>query len=142
MYELGDIELFFFPHESVTVKLPQSSTLTVNGVTVAENWNVTMADIGVELVDFKLEFGRFDGEVLLADEVSPDTCRFWDAKTHEPLDIDRFRRDLGDVEEGYREILHRLMLSVMFIFLGMDTAEEAKRHRNHLLQYLYGLTAL
>lgn len=67
-----------------------------------------MRDINIELIDFKLEFGRFHGEILLADEVSPDTCRFWDAKTHEPLDIDRFRHDLGDVEEAYREVLHRL----------------------------------
>lgn len=68
-----------------------------------------LKDIEIELIDFKLEFGRFEGKVLLADEVSPDTCRFWDAKTHEPLDIDRFRRDLGEVEEGYQEVLHRLM---------------------------------
>ncbi|ADL08254.1 phosphoribosylaminoimidazolesuccinocarboxamide synthase [Thermosediminibacter oceani] len=63
---------------------------------------------GIVLVDFKLEFGRFDGEILLADEISPDTCRFWDAKTREKLDKDRFRRDLGGVEEAYREILSRV----------------------------------
>lgn len=67
-----------------------------------------LREINIELIDFKLEFGRFHGEVLLADEISPDTCRFWDASTHEPLDIDRFRRDLGDVECAYREVLHRL----------------------------------
>lgn len=67
-----------------------------------------LADISIELIDFKLEFGRFHGEILVADEISPDTCRFWDAKTHEPLDLDRFRHDLGDVEEAYREVLHRL----------------------------------
>jgi len=67
-----------------------------------------LADINIELIDFKLEFGRFHGEVLLSDEISPDTCRFWDASTHEPLDIDRFRRDLGDVEDAYRDVLHRL----------------------------------
>jgi phosphoribosylaminoimidazole-succinocarboxamide synthase len=60
------------------------------------------------LVDFKLEFGRFKGEILLADEISPDTCRFWDAKTMEKLDKDRFRRDLGNVQEAYREILTRI----------------------------------
>lgn len=60
------------------------------------------------LVDFKLEFGLFKGEVLLGDEISPDTCRFWDAKTMEKLDKDRFRRDLGGVEEAYQEILRRL----------------------------------
>ncbi len=67
-----------------------------------------LREIHIELIDFKLEFGRFHGELLLADEVSPDTCRFWDARTHEPLDIDRFRHDLGDVEEAYRDVLHRL----------------------------------
>ena len=67
----------------------------------------------MEMIDFKLEFGRFHGEILLADEVSPDTCRFWDARTHEPLDIDRFRHDLGDVEEAYREVLHRLTGNVL-----------------------------
>lgn len=65
--------------------------------------------LGIELVDFKLEFGlRADGTLLLADEVSPDTCRFWDAKTGERMDKDRFRRDLGGVTEGYREVLRRL----------------------------------
>ncbi|MBQ8555793.1 MAG: phosphoribosylaminoimidazolesuccinocarboxamide synthase [Clostridia bacterium] len=68
-----------------------------------------MADIGVELVDIKMEFGRFDGEILLADEISPDTARFWDARTHEPMDIDRFRRDLGNVEQAYQDLLHRMM---------------------------------
>ena len=67
-----------------------------------------LKEISIELIDFKVEFGRFHGEVLLSDEISPDTCRFWDASTHEPLDIDRFRRDLGDVESAYREVLHRL----------------------------------
>lgn len=67
-----------------------------------------MREINIELIDFKLEFGRYKGQVLLADEVSPDTCRFWDATTHEPMDLDRFRHDLGDVAEAYRDILHRL----------------------------------
>ena len=64
---------------------------------------------GVELIDFKLEFGRFHGDIILADEISPDTCRFWDIETGKKLDKDRFRRDLGDVEEAYREIIRRLM---------------------------------
>lgn len=64
---------------------------------------------GVTLVDFKLEFGRLaDGTIVLADEISPDTCRLWDSKTHEKLDKDRFRRDLGGVEEAYAEIMKRL----------------------------------
>ena len=64
---------------------------------------------GVTLVDFKLEFGRLpDGTIVLADEISPDTSRLWDVKTHEKLDKDRFRRDLGGVEEAYAEIMRRL----------------------------------
>ena len=64
---------------------------------------------GVILVDFKLEFGRLaDGTIVLADEISPDTCRLWDSKTHEKLDKDRFRRDLGGVEDAYAEIMKRL----------------------------------
>jgi len=64
----------------------------------------------VDLIDFKLEFGRFDGEVLLADEISPDNCRFWDTVTHEKLDKDRFRNDMGGVKEAYKEMLDRLTL--------------------------------
>ncbi len=63
---------------------------------------------GIELVDFKLEFGVHQGEVLLGDEISPDTCRFWDVKTREKLDKDRFRRDLGEVEAAYAEIWRRI----------------------------------
>ena len=66
--------------------------------------------LGIELVDFKLEFGRtHDGKIVLADEISPDTCRFWDSKTHEKLDKYRFRRDLGHVEDAYIEIRKRLL---------------------------------
>lgn len=68
-----------------------------------------LAGMHLSLIDFKLEFGRADGKILLADEISPDTCRFWDSRTGDKLDKDRFRRDLGDVEEAYQEILHRLM---------------------------------
>ncbi len=65
--------------------------------------------VNIDLVDFKLEFGRLsDGSIVLADEISPDTCRFWDSTTHEKLDKDRFRRDLGGVEDAYKEILNRL----------------------------------
>jgi phosphoribosylaminoimidazole-succinocarboxamide synthase len=65
----------------------------------------------VELVDFKLEFGRDkDGTIFLADEISPDNCRFWDADTREKLDKDRFRQDLGGVEEAYQEMLNRLTI--------------------------------
>lgn len=68
-----------------------------------------MREIQIELIDFKLEFGRYHGKLLVADEISPDTSRFWDSATHEPLDIDRFRRDLGNVEQAYQEVLHRMM---------------------------------
>ena len=68
------------------------------------------AECGVTLVDFKLEFGRLsDGTIILADEISPDTCRLWDAKTGDKLDKDRFRRDLGGVEDAYAEIMRRLV---------------------------------
>jgi len=63
---------------------------------------------GLKLVDFKLEFGRYDGKVILADEISPDTCRLWDIETNEKMDKDRFRRDLGNVMEGYKKVLQRL----------------------------------
>ena len=66
--------------------------------------------VGIELVDFKIEFGRYHGQIILADEISPDTCRLWDVKTHDKLDKDRFRRDLGGVEEAYQEVMHRLGL--------------------------------
>ena len=65
---------------------------------------------GIELVDFKLEFCKLaDGTIVLADEISPDTCRLWDAATHEKLDKDRFRRDLGGVEDAYAEVMKRLL---------------------------------
>ena len=66
------------------------------------------AGLGIELIDFKIEFGRYHGEIILADEVSPDTCRLWDKETHEKLDKDRFRRDLGNVEDAYEEVFRRL----------------------------------
>ncbi|MGN1135416.1 MAG: phosphoribosylaminoimidazolesuccinocarboxamide synthase [Oscillospiraceae bacterium] len=65
-------------------------------------------NIGIDLIDFKIEFGRFHGKIILADEISPDTCRFWDSKTHEKLDKDRFRRDMGGVEEAYQEMMKRI----------------------------------
>ena len=81
---------------------------------VAFSVNTILRDLlkakNVDLIDFKLEFGRFDGEVLLADEISPDNCRFWDTVTHEKLDKDRFRQDLGGVKEAYKELLDRLTM--------------------------------
>jgi phosphoribosylaminoimidazole-succinocarboxamide synthase len=79
------------------------------GLQINEILQAYLRERNVLLVDFKLEFGRSsDREILLADEISPDTCRFWDARTKEKLDKDRFRRDLGNVEEAYQEILRRL----------------------------------
>jgi phosphoribosylaminoimidazole-succinocarboxamide synthase len=83
----------------------------IKKITFAVNYLLSgfFLERGVRLIDFKLEFGRTaDGELVLADEISPDTCRFWDAKTGEKLDKDRFRRDLGNVKEAYIEILNRL----------------------------------
>ena len=64
--------------------------------------------LNIDLVDFKLEFGKYHGKIILADEISPDTCRFWDSTTKEKLDKDRFRRDMGGVEEAYAEMMRRL----------------------------------
>ena len=76
---------------------------------VNEQLKAFWKECGVTLVDFKLEFGRLsDGTIVLADEISPDTCRLWDSKTGEKLDKDRFRRDLGGVEDAYQEIMKRL----------------------------------
>ncbi|MDA3845159.1 MAG: phosphoribosylaminoimidazolesuccinocarboxamide synthase [Vallitaleaceae bacterium] len=69
-----------------------------------------LEDAGIKLVDFKIEFGKLaDGTIILADEISPDTCRFWDTKTNEKLDKDLFRRDLGGVENAYQEVMKRLL---------------------------------
>jgi len=65
-------------------------------------------EINIKLIDFKLEFGVYEGKVILADEISPDTCRLWDAETNKKLDKDRFRRDMGGVEEVYQEVLSRI----------------------------------
>lgn len=66
------------------------------------------SNIDIELIDFKLEFGRYHDHIVLADEISPDTCRFWDIHTHDHLDKDRFRRDMGNVEDAYQEVCKRL----------------------------------
>ncbi len=87
------------------VKLIASYSFKVNEVLSAY-----LRDLNIELIDFKLEFGKTaDGTIVLADEISPDTCRFWDTRTHEKLDKDRFRRDMGGVEDAYQEILKRLL---------------------------------
>ena len=77
---------------------------------VNEVLSAYLKEVNIQLIDFKLEFGRLsDGTIVLADEISPDTCRFWDTVTHEKLDKDRFRRDMGGEEDAYKEVMKRLM---------------------------------
>jgi phosphoribosylaminoimidazole-succinocarboxamide synthase len=85
------------------IELIRSQALRVNDILKS-----FFLDRGILLVDFKLEFGRYKGEIILGDEISPDTCRFWDAKTRQKMDKDRFRQDLGGVEEAYAEMLKRV----------------------------------
>lgn len=82
--------------------------MTAQALKVNELMRSLFAKAEIELVDFKLEFGRCDGAVILCDEISPDSCRFWDANTGAKLDKDRFRRDLGNVLDGYQDVLTRL----------------------------------
>lgn len=85
------------------------ATIKAMALKVNEVLKAYFLTLGVKLIDFKLEFGRLaDGTVVLADEISPDTCRFWDAKTNEKLDKDRFRRDMGGVEDAYNEMMRRV----------------------------------
>ena len=109
--ELGDP--LINSYHALALKLATQSeidTITDYAFRVDEFLKAFWAECGVTLVDFKLEFGRLaDGTIVLADEISPDTCRLWDAETHEKLDKDRFRRDLGGVEDAYAEIMKRLV---------------------------------
>ena len=84
-------------------------TITEYAFKVNEVMKKYFDSLGIDLVDFKIEFGRHKGQIILADEVSPDTCRLWDKETHEKLDKDRFRRDMDNVDEGYHEIMKRLL---------------------------------
>lgn len=83
-------------------------TITKYAFKVNEVLKSFFADAGIELIDFKIEFGRYKGEIFLADEISPDTCRLWDIKTRKKLDKDRFRRDMGNVEDAYEEVFRRI----------------------------------
>ena len=85
------------------IKVIKEQTMKINEVMKA-----FFKKAGLKLIDFKLEFGRYDGEVILSDEISPDTCRLWDMSTNEKMDKDRFRRDLGDVIESYKKVLERI----------------------------------
>lgn len=109
--ELGDPLLNSY--HALALKLATAEeieTIKKYAFTVNDVLKAFWAECGVTLVDFKLEFGKLsDGTIVLADEISPDTCRLWDSKTHEKLDKDRFRRDLGGVEDAYAEIMKRLL---------------------------------
>ena len=109
--ELGDPLLNSY--HALALKLATAEeieTIKKYAFTVNDVLKAFWAECGVTLVDFKLEFGKLsDGTIVLADEISPDTCRLWDSKPHEKLDKDRFRRDLGGVEDAYAEIMKRLL---------------------------------
>ena len=108
--ELGDP--LFNGYHAIAMKLATSEeieTIKRYAFGVNEQLKAFWAECGVTLVDFKLEFGKLsDGTIVLADEISPDTCRLWDSETGEKLDKDRFRRDLGGVEDAYAEVMKRL----------------------------------
>ena len=109
--ELGDPLINDYHALAMELATPEEiETIKAMALKVNDILKEYFAEIGVTLVDFKLEFGRFKGGIVLADEISPDTCRFWDSKTGEKLDKDRFRRDLDDVDKGYREIKKRMGL--------------------------------
>ena len=109
--ELGDplINSYF----AVAMKLAtweEIETIKKYAFKVNEVLKAYFLQADIKLIDFKIEFGRYHGQIILADEISPDTCRLWDVHTNEKLDKDRFRRDLGNVEEAYNEVFHRLGL--------------------------------
>lgn len=109
--ELGDP--LFNSYHAVALKLAtweEIETIKAMAFKINELLKAYFKNLNIDLVDFKVEFGRLsDGTIVLADEISPDTCRLWDSETHEKLDKDRFRRDMGGVEEAYHEVMHRLM---------------------------------
>ena len=107
--ELGDPLINNFHIKAIGIATAEQ-VAEVEGIALKVNEILTkyLATKNIELIDFKLEFGLHKGQVLLGDEISPDTCRFWDTVTKEKLDKDRLRRDLGNVEDAYKEVLHRL----------------------------------
>ena len=109
--ELGDPMVNEYHIYAMNLATPEEvKTISDYALRVNEILAEFLSHAKIELIDFKLEFGRLpDGTIILADEISPDTCRFWDSETGEKLDKDRFRRDLGNVEGAYKEILHRLL---------------------------------
>lgn len=112
--ELGDPMINDFHIAAMGLATPEQVKLLQDmAVKINEILSAYLKEKKIELIDFKLEFGVHKGEVLLGDEISPDTCRFWDSETKQKLDKDRFRRDLGNVEEAYREVLKRLTGEVL-----------------------------
>ncbi len=108
--ELGDPMINDYHIAAMELATPEEmAMIAAYSFQVNDILSAYLKESNIELIDFKLEFGRFHGQIILADEISPDTCRFWDTRTGQKLDKDRFRRDLGDVEEAYQEVLHRLM---------------------------------
>ena len=108
--DLGDPMINNYHAQAIGLASAEELDLITNqAFEINEYLKELFAQCGLTLVDFKIEFGRLpNGKVILADEISPDTCRLWDMATHEKLDKDRFRRDLGNVEEAYQEVLKRL----------------------------------
>ena len=109
--ELGDP--LMNSYHALALKLATAEeieTIKAYSFKINEVLKAFLLEHGIELVDFKLEFGKLaDGTIVLADEISPDTCRFWDVETHEKLDKDRFRRDMGGVEDAYQEVMRRII---------------------------------
>lgn len=107
--ELGDPmvnDYHIYAMEFATIE--QLDTVKKYALKINEILSKFFLERNIKLIDFKLEFGLYDGEVILADEISPDTCRLWDGETNKKLDKDRFRRDMGGVEEVYQEVLDRI----------------------------------
>ena len=108
---LDIVDLVMTLEDEFDMEIPDEEIETIKkyAFAVNEQLKAFWSECGVTLVDFKLEFGKVaDGSIVLADEISPDTCRLWDSKTGEKLDKDRFRRDMGGVEDAYAEVMKRL----------------------------------
>lgn len=107
--ELGDPMINHYMALAIGIATKEDiDTITAMAFKVNEELKHIFEDVDIELIDFKLEFGRYHGNIVLADEISPDTCRLWDMHTHDHLDKDRFRRNLGNVEDAYQEVYRRL----------------------------------
>lgn len=112
--ELGDPLInSYFARALNLATASEIETIKEYAFKINEILKVQYLKAGLKLVDFKIEFGRFHGKIILADEISPDTCRLWDVETGEKMDKDRFRRDLGNVEEAYIEVARRLGLELV-----------------------------